>query len=520
MISQAAPGWSDRVTALTGWRRWLAAWTLGVLATLALPPVHAVPLLVPAICGLLLLLRGGSIGRAFWTGWWFAFGHHTAGLYWIANALLVDAARFWWMLPPAILGLPALLGAFGGAAAVLARIGGRSIGQPLAFAGAWGLAELARGFVLTGFPWNLFAYVWVDPWGLFAAPMQLAAYLGAYGLTVVTVLIAGLPVLITTRWRWRGPAAAAVALVLVWAAGTARLTQAHSVQALEAMVPGVWLRLVQPSIPQGLKWDGAQRLAHFRQHLMLSAEPAGVQPTAIIWPETATPFFLEHEPGALDALGRLDTGALWLIGTPRRTATPTGLQFANGLVALDPEATTVLASYDKAHLVPFGEYVPFSRWLPIERIAGGGSAGGFTPGPGPRTLRLDTLPPVGPLICYEVLFPGQVIDATDRPSWLLNLTNDAWYGESAGPYQHWAIARLRAVEEGLPLVRSANNGISGIVDPFGRIIARLPLNAIGVVDGPLPRALPDRPIGGQLSAILVAVLALALLATGRSMRDL
>lgn len=495
---------------LVGWRRWLLAFALGALLTTALPPVHLLPAAIPALVGLLLLCRGVSLRRGLITGWWFGFGHHTAGLYWIANALLVEVERFWWLLPAALFGLPAVLAVF---TALAVAVGARrtDASQPLLFTVAWTVAELARGTLFTGFPWNLLAYGWVDPWGLFTAPMQMAAVLGAYGLTLVTVLAASLPVLAVTleRRRWIGPMAALGLVAALFAGGAVRLTEALSLHAWEAMVPGVWLRLVQPAIPQSLKWDQAARVANFRKHLELSAQPAGIAPTAILWAETATPFFLEHAADARAALGALNLEAVWLIGTPRLEVTPEGPRYGNGMVVLDASAQSVLGTYDKAHLVPFGEYVPLRRWLPIERIAGG-TGGEFTPGPGPRSLRIAGLPAVGPLICYEVIFPGAVVDRRDRPDWLLNLTNDAWYGYSAGPFQHWAISRLRAIEEGLPLVRVANTGISGIIDPFGRVVASLSLEQEGVVDGPLPRAIPVGTLYSRLNQLPVSGLVVGL----------
>jgi apolipoprotein N-acyltransferase len=276
----------------------------------------------------------------------------------------------------------------------------------------------------------------------------------------------------------------------------------------------VRLRLVQPNIEQSLKWRDSERAQIFRTLLALSATQAAAPPTVIVWPEAATPFLFEQSPEARAAAAAiLPADGLLITGTPRATPRPGGgTQYWNGLIVLD-HADRVVGTYDKFHLVPFGEYVPLRRWLPIDKIASGFGEG-FSAGPGPRTLQLPGLPSVGPLICYEVIFPGEVVDPGDRPGWLVNVTNDAWYGDSSGPYQHFASARARAVEQGLPLARAANTGISGVIDPYGRVIARLGLGRAGVIDAALPRALPDATIyqrfgGGILSVLLLAGLAAA-----------
>jgi apolipoprotein N-acyltransferase len=251
------------------------------------------------------------------------------------------------------------------------------------------------------------------------------------------------------------------------------------------------LRIVQPSIPQTLKNDRAEREANFRRHLALSAAPGeSSEPlTAVIWPEAAAPPLLERFPEErLLIASVLPPGALALVGSDRTDPLPARPEhFWNSMVAIDREGR-ILASYDKAHLVPFGEYVPMRSILPINKITPG--TVDFSAGPGPRTLHVPGLPAFSPLICYEAIFPGAAIDPADRPQWLLALTNDGWYGLSSGPFQHFSIARARAVEEGLPLVRAANNGVSGVVDPYGRVVRRLGLDAVGYLDVALPQSLP------------------------------
>jgi apolipoprotein N-acyltransferase len=505
-------GWLAR---LDGWRRALAALALGAAAAAALPPVDAVPLLIVAFTGLTWLLDGaGRLRAALWIGWWFGLGFFTAGLYWIAAALLVDAAQFWWLLPFAVLGVPAFFGLFTAAVAAAYRaVGAAAVGRPLALATLWTAAEFARGHVLTGFPWNLVGSTWTD-----VGPMlQAASVIGVYGLSWLTVALAALPAVLAAPGRdgWRGvPHGAPVlgvgvaALVLIAAPGPPRLAAAPAAGDPAGAVPNIRLRLVQPNVEQQLKWRDSERVAIFRGLLELSQTPVDRPPTAIIWPEAATPFLFEQSPEARAAAAAIVPPAgLLITGTPRATPRPGGgTEFWNGLVALD-HADAVRGTYDKFHLVPFGEYVPLSGVLPIGMIAPGGG-GAFSAGPGPRTLHLPGLPPVSPLICYEIIFPGAVIDPADRPAWLLNLTNDAWYGRSSGPYQHFASAVARAVEQGLPVVRAAQTGISGVIDPYGRVVARLGLGQRGVVDSALPRALPEATIyqrfGGPILAGLLA----------------
>lgn len=492
-------GWPVRLRDLTGWRRWLAAALAGAIAIFALPPAYATPLLWLTFPCLLLLLDGAAGPRqAFAVGWWFGFAHHLLGLYWISFALLLDTARFFWLMPFAAAGLPALLACFLGAAMAALdwasrRFGLTGVGRVLAFAVLWSLAEYLRGHVLTGFPWNLVAYGWIAWLPVF----QTAALVGSYGLGLLTAALAALPYLLADRATDRRIArrwvAGGVALLLA-AAGWGHLRLAQPV----GMVPGVTLRLVQPNIEQTLKWDPAARRANFEKVLRLSRAPAArgdAAPTALLWPESAVPYDLEHDTNAQAAVAAVTPpGGLLLAGTARATIDPASgtERYWNSLLVSDHDGQ-VRAIYDKFHLVPFGEYVPLRRWLPLPRSVTGGE---FSAGPGPRVLSLPGLPPVSPLICYEVIFPGRVkpppasaeAGAADAPRWIATVTNDGWYGNTAGPHQHFDMARARAVEEGLPVVRVANTGISGTIDPYGRVLGSLALGTEGVLDSPLPEA--------------------------------
>ncbi|MBV9782497.1 MAG: apolipoprotein N-acyltransferase [Acidisphaera sp.] len=494
----------QRLEACRGWRAGLAAAALGALAAAALPPLFALPVLLIAVPGLLALLAGAPTPRtAFGLGFWFAFGNNLVGLYWITEAILVEAARYWWFVPIAVPGLSAILAVFVGAACAIAWFAPPGWRRLLALAGAWVLGDLARQYIGTGFPWNLWGSVWELPGAPGDLLIQPAAWVSVHGLTLATLLLAGMP-----RFGWRGWATGGAGL-LVWAGfGLWRVTLP------EPAAPGITAVLVQGNVAEGQKWDTALMEELWRRHLALTAEgvaKAGPGAKVVIWPETASAYPLQdlagsRIPPAATAGERADIaaaagGAPTLIGSIRFDAE--GMP-RNSLVAFVGDAP-VAAVYDKWHLVPGGEYQP--SWLPLPvQIA----PGSFAFGPGPRTLRIPGLPPVGPLICYEAIFPGEVVDESDRPDWMVNITNDAWFGNSTGPRQHLAAARMRAVEEGLPLLRAANTGISASFDARGRERARLGLDRVGVLVTYLPGKLPPTPfarlgllIPGGLAALLL-----------------
>lgn len=506
VTSGALTAFADRLAGATGWRRWVVAFLLGAVAVAAQPPLHVLPALMIAFPGLVWLLDGVSTSRsAFGVGWMFGAGYFAAGLYWVPNALLVDAARFAWLIPFAVFGLSLGLGLFIGGVALLARqIWSPGPGRIFALAASWALFEWVRGTVLTGFPWNPVGNVWV------AAPLvlQSASWLGVYGLSAVTVFAAAAlamfgasgPSKTVGRSYWGVSGIAVLCLMAV--VGMFRLNDAT-----RDTVPGVFLRIVQPNIAQQDKWLPGRRAQNYARHLNMSGQPGADRVTHVIWPETAAPFSVSTDAArralmrrAVPQDGFLLTGSVRLERQNGRV-----VRVWNSLVAVD-DKTDVAAVYDKHHLVPFGEYMPLRNILPLDKITSG--ALDFSPGPGPRTLRLAGLPAFSPLICYEVIFPGRVVDKADRPSWLLNLTNDGWFGTSAGPHQHFASARLRAVEEGLPVVRAANTGISGVIDSYGRVIAILGLDRDGVVDSALPVAAPDQTVFARFGNAIPGILAL------------
>ncbi|HET9148885.1 MAG TPA: apolipoprotein N-acyltransferase [Alphaproteobacteria bacterium] len=515
-----AAGIPARLAALRGFRRALAAFVLGVVLTAALPPVFALPLAFVAFTGLAWLLDGAREGRkpfraALITGWWFGFGYFVSGLYWIANALLVDAQQFGWLIPFAIGGLSAYFAVFPACAAAAYAMAPESrAARILVFAGAWTVTEYLRGILFTGFPWNLVASVWT----FHPATMQALAFMGAYGLGLFSVLLFAAPSVLAGRARLAAAPMILVALV-PFAAGLWRYEAAPA--SGSDMVPGVKLALVQGDIAQRMKWNPEERIGIVRTYLGLTAKAVADGATHVVWPETAVPVALGRSPELRAAIAGIlrssSTAQALVAGTLRVTAPNEPLKAWNSVqvVGRDGEIT---ATYDKFHLVPFGEYVPFRHLLPLDKITAGSVD--FTAGSGPETIAVPGLPPVGPLICYEAIFPGEVT-ASPRPGVLLNVTNDAWFGDSTGPRQHFEAARMRAVEEGLPLARAAGNGISAIVDPYGRVLDRLDLDRRGIVEGGLPRALTPTlfaRLGNGVALALAALSAIAGFALGRLRR--
>ena len=469
------------VQSMTGWYRWAFAILLGALAAAAQPPVHFLPVLLVSFPGLVWLLDGAERRRtAFALGWLFGAGYFAAGLYWVSNALLVDATRFAWLIPFTVLGLSFGLSLSIGIATLLARsLWAPGSGRILALAGAWTLLEWVRGVVLTGFPWNPVGNVWV----IWEPLLQAAAWGGVYGLSAITVFAAASFAMLSVDGRraLAVPISGLTILAVLSGAGFLRLPDTPG-----GAVPGVMLRIVQPNIEQRDKWRNDRRAHNYARHIEMSAMPAGTDAiTHVIWPETAAQFSVPTDAVRRRLMRRaIPPGGLLITGTPRFERSGGRVSGAWNSLAVVDERTHVIDVYDKHHLVPFGEYVPFHDILPVKKVTAGSLD--FTAGSGLRTLRLPGLPPVSPLICYEVIFPGAVALRDDRPAWLLNVTNDAWFGNSAGPRQHFASARLRAVEEGLPLVRAANTGISGVIDPYGRVLHRLEVGQHGVLDSRLP----------------------------------
>jgi apolipoprotein N-acyltransferase len=501
---------ADAFRRLKGWRRNWTAVAMGALASIALPPADALPLLWIALPALLWLLDATETRKgSFWVGWCFGFGYLALSLYWLTFALFVAIDQYWWLVPFASSGLAFGLSIYWGFGTWLLSFvpKDRPLRRILALVALVSLAEWVRGHALTGFPWNLPGYVWTEfPWLI-----QTAAWVGIYGVTVLALLppaLAGLAGsrLVSARQGWSAFGAGLALMAALALAGAIRLPTGPV-----AAVPNVRIRLVQPSIQQTLKWVPAQFAENLRRHIELSQTPADKPPTVIVWSEAAEPYPLDNYPDNAKFLGSmLKPGQVLVTGVDRYLGKETAPEVRDSMEMLD-SAGTILATYDKFHYVPFGEYMPLGRYLPFIKAVAASSMDP-TPGPGPVTVHLPGLPPAGPLICYEVIFPGEVVDPKDRPQWLLDVTNDAWFGKSAGPHQHFAMMRVRAVEEGLPLANAANDGISGVVDPYGRVTAKLGIQKVGVVDADLPVALDPtlfEKLGDLPFFAMIALLALA-----------
>lgn len=506
----AFAAFSSRLESLRGIRRYAAAFALGAITTLTAAPVACVPLLLITVPGFAILARAAPTGfKSFAAGWAFGAGYFIFGLYWVSAALFVDWAQWKWVLPLSLVAGPAVLALHYGLIPLLARrFRAHEGAHALAIAAAWAAVEWLRGHWMTGFPWNLPGYAWHNV----LAVLQSAAVAGIYGLTLLTLFWAMLPLLWSHHKRLAH--IAAVSFLFVLLGGAVRLS-VHPTESSD----GHAVRIVQANIPQSAKWDKDEDWRHFEKHLDLSARATklGVPLTFIVWPETAVSADLGLFPEIAQLIvQKLPKGAMPVLGTLRVIDTMGPMpQFFNSVTVLG-EKGKVLANYDKHHLVPFGEYIPFRSKFNATPIAAAlAGVGDFTRGPGPRTLRPDGLPGFSPLVCYEVIFPGAVADRHDRPAWLVNVTNDGWYGRTAGPYQHFASARVRAIEEGLPLARAANTGISAMIDPLGRVLGLQRLGTSGYVDSILPAPLPPTLYSryGDISFFILLIL-LALSAHG------
>lgn len=507
MASETTPKADNHVRG--PWRRRAMALGCGLIAASALPPFYILPGLWFGFSGLLYLcVTADHWRRAAIEGWVFGIGWFAAGLYWIGYAFLVDAAQHAWLMPFAVAGIsigmalyPALVNA--GVSWLLNRCNVHVIFLPAVFAAAWTISEWLRGVLLTGFPWNPVGSVW----GASDEILQSISWLSTLGLGFVTVCVCTVPAILflnkdTRRRSMVAVVAITILLPFLWGLGWGRLADADT-----TTHEGIVLRLVQPSIPQHLKWKSDLRQGHVLKQLALSNRnegPAGA-PTHVIWAETNVPYLITEDSGTPASLAAgVPAGGHLIFGAPRRNAAG---QVFNSLVAINDDGD-IKATFDKFHLVPFGEYVPLRGILPFDKLTAG--RGDFTPGLGPETIQLEGLPPFASIICYEVIFSGGVVDADNRPDWILNITNDAWFGPSTGPRQHLVQARLRAIEEGLPVVRAANTGISGVIDPYGRVRNSLDLGETGIIDAPLPEPLPPTVFSyvGQLPTLIISVLIL------------
>ena len=497
----------EQVISLEGWPRSSLALLLGSIAALALPPLHIWPILVPSFVGLCWLIEGSSLTKrsqpktskvvsmwlAFSSGWWFGLGYFVAGLYWVSLSFFVDAAKFAWLAPFAVFFLSAGMALYIGFAALATYVSTRQgPHRVLLFSFWWVIFEWIRGWAFSGFPWKLLGSVWT-----FSEPMiQITAITGVLGLSLITVLAASVPAVLGDKNIGRNKRLTifltpGIILVLIWIGGNIRLQYATNKN-----VNGIYLHLVQPNISQKDKWKGSLKKHHIDKLLRLSEKNKKAvtdRITHTIWPETATPLYLSSFRKAVKLVSAAaPIGGALITGAPRQATAPSGLRKIWNSIHVIDSFSVIRDTYDKHHLVPFGEYIPFRNIIGISNLTGGRID--FSRGVGSKTLNVPGAPPALPLICYEAIFSLQTIKNKKnhpRPGWLLNLTNDAWFGSSSGPYQHFAAAQLRSVEEGLPLIRVANTGLSGVIDSYGKVRIKTKLNEETSVTSGLPIALSE-----------------------------
>ncbi len=502
---------SGSIIVLWGWRAALAALIAGALSSLSMAPFHFFPILFATLPVLVWLIDGAisdpgsNIFQRLWPaakiGWLFGFGYFLASMWWLGNAFLVDASEFAWALPFAVCAVPAGLAVYWGLGAAFARIfwadGWRRI---VALALGLGLAEYLRGTLFTGLPWNAL--------GLAAMPtplmMQSASVLGLYGVTLFAILVFASPAIFAPGGssdvgsarprRMRALFTVCLTLTVLHVGfGFLQLSSSHTGE-----VKDFSIRLVQPNIAQREKWQEGKESEIFRRYVTLSNKASSPDKQSLkgtnllLWPESAFPFILTEEPDAIAAIAALLPEGTRLVTGAMRTEAPvagktSGFTF-NSLFLIGANGE-IQQARDKVHLVPFGEYLPFQEALEaiglnqLTRLPGG-----FTPGNERKTVAVENAPAFLPLICYEIIFPNGLEYSGPKPGWILNLTNDAWFGVSPGPFQHLHQAQVRAVEQGLPVVRVANSGISAVIDPFGRITHSIGLNKSGIIDASLPIA--------------------------------
>lgn len=486
-----------RTSRLSGWKATLTVFLAGALGALAMAPLHIWPALVVALVILFWSVDGARRGArtrrtATWRGFMFGMGYFLAGTFWLGFAFINRGPEFIPLIPLALPIFAAMLAAFWGLAMLgYVLVAQNSVWRVLTFAAVLATFEWLRGHIFSGLPWNLPAYAW--PAG--GAMSQAAAWFGVYGLTFLTLFAFAAPAVAFARGarlQRALPVLTAITLLAVlFSSGAYRL---GSVEVPDQ--PGVRIRIVHMAITQQEKWgeDGAE-LARDR-YLAMTASPGLDEVTHVIWPEGALPTFMLEDGRTMAMIGEvLGDGPVLMSGINRRERVgDSHINYYNALAVLRfPGGTPRLDTiYDKVRLVPFTETIPLA-WL----IAAIGfedfSRLQFDSGLGPYVLDVEGAPPVMPLICYEAIFPDFVAAAPQRPSWLLNISNDAWFGPTSGPLQHINQARYRSIETGLPMVRSASRGISGVIDAFGRPVISIGRDAEGAYDVALPGALEETP---------------------------
>lgn len=466
------------------WLRLGFVFMAGCLSALSMAPYHFLPAL---FIGLSVLYLALSYTKGFWQnfalGWSFGFGYFLCSLYWVANSLLVEGNDYAWAYPIAVCGLPALLAFFPAIASTFTSkyFNLKTLLGFLGFVAALSFSEWLRGHILTGFPWNLYGYAW----GGVPEILQSLNIANVYVLTGFTIFICALPgyVLVSNsgmKIKITLPILAALILSGMFFYGYQRLQTPQQFH-------DITIKVIQPNIAQSEKWDPLKIPAHFQKFLRLS-QPHGQEefPTYIIWPETAISQRHLNDPIVMQALSAMlqsyPKGASLFTGVLRHNEDRSA--YFNSLIMIN-DSGEIQNIYDKSHLVPFGEYIPFQDLIPLQTI---NQFSGFQPGQGITTHTTPEGLGYSPLVCYEILFPDSVIHTQNKPDFIVNVTNDAWYGNSTGPHQHLQKARFRAIEEGIPVLRSVNTGISAIIDSYGRVLSQGELHQEKILEFRLPQS--------------------------------
>lgn len=476
---------------------------LGLLSVAALPPFYIFPILFITLSALLLLINSASTAKkAFGYAYWFGFTYFACNLSWIGNALLIDAVRLGWLYPLTLLAAGSFFALFIAFPALMSFYFKNFYARYLAFSTLWVMFEWLRSFIFTGFPWNLLGSVLAFS----DITIQPAALIGTYGLSLLVLLLTSAPAL-PIYYRSRRSLLISILIMITISLFVVTYGYWHFNPYTEPQ-KGITVRLVQPNIPQNMKWNRETLNQNFEHYLKLSQTSDLDKIDFVIWGETATPFPLDFEPQYLKQItSAVPSNGYLITGLVRYELAEGDYRPVNSMFVIDNQGQ-ISGFYDKSHLVPFGEYIPFRRFLPPWITPLTNTIADFLPGTGHKVIRLKDYPAFGTLICYEVIFPAQVLDKKSKPDWLINLTNDGWYGNSQGPYQHLVTARLRAVEEGRTLVRVANTGISAVISPYGQVIASIPLNQEGILDVSLPEPLYVDTLYGRYGNFIPIILCL------------
>ncbi len=492
----------------------ILAFLLGGIAVQTLPPFYHWYLLFIAFSGLFYLTETTqNCKQAFLVGYWFGFSFFAFSLFWINNALLINPLKTGWIVPICFIASGSFFGLFIGFPTLLSRLAGSSFARYLALAGWIVIFEWIRSWLFTGFPWNLLGTTLAFNLNL----IQFSSVVGTYGLSFLMILAASSPALYRPSFSLKQKIGIfCIPLTIIsflYLYGNYRIAQLSDTQNSP-----VKIRLVQPNIPQAIKWSADLRNEHFQKHLDLSKEHLSDKTSMIIWSETASPYPLDLNKEAAQQIANI---------LPEDTYLTTGvIRYQDDYYGgWKPYNSSLVVNskgniedfYDKSHLVPFGEYIPFRQWLPDFIRPVTNIISNLEAGSGPKVIHIESIPPFSIQICYEIIFPHHIMTSKEKPDWIINLTNDGWYGISSGPHQHLVAAQMRAVEEGVTIVRNAGSGISAIINRYGKIVQKLDLNTQGVLDANLPQKLTVDTLYNRLGNILplflavIAILASAIL---------